>query len=129
MNFFKTDFVTCKPISSIEDLMQWPFECNNKNGCRQYKVEKLDLANEKEVEDQSRNKIIVCHDMKNNYLEDRFFQGFDEGTASYSFYHWNLIDMFIYFSHHFITIPPESWINAAHQNHCRMLGTFITVNN
>ncbi len=25
-----------------------------------------------------------------------------------------------------VTIPPESWINSAHTNNCRILGTFIT---
>lgn len=128
MNFFKTDFITCKPLSNIQDLLQWPFESNNKNGCREFKTEKLFLSDETDTHDQKRNQIIVCHDMKNNYLEDKFLQGFDQGIANYSFYHWNLIDIFIYFSHHFITIPPESWINCAHENNCRILGTFITVN-
>jgi mannosyl-glycoprotein endo-beta-N-acetylglucosaminidase len=63
--------------------------------------------------------------MKNNYLEDRYLQG-SNVADSYSFYHWNLIDTFIYFSHHFVTIPPESWTNAAHENNVRMLGTIIT---
>jgi mannosyl-glycoprotein endo-beta-N-acetylglucosaminidase len=129
MNFFKTDFISCKPISNLDDLFKWPFESNNKNGCRQFKTEKLLLPNEELSQNANRTKIIVCHDMKNNYLEDKFFQGFDQGAANYSFYHWNLIDIFIYFSHHFITIPPESWINAAHENNCRILGTFITVKN
>ena len=128
MNFFKTDFITCKPLSNIQDLLQWPFESNNKNGCREFKTEKLFFSDETDTHDQKRNQIIVCHDMKNNYLEDKFLQGFDQGIANYSFYHWNLIDIFIYFSHHFITIPPESWINCAHENNCRILGTFITVN-
>ena len=127
MNIFKTELISCKPISSLNDLFQWPFECNNKNGCREYKVEKLCIS-DVDDEDTTRKKILVCHDMRNNYLEDRYFQGSDEGATSFSFYHWNLIDMFIYFSHHFITIPPESWINAAHTNNCRMLGTIITVN-
>ena len=128
MNFFKTEFVSCKPISSMDDLLQWPFECNNKNGCREFQVEKLHISDDEN--DNTRQKIIVCHDMRNNYLEDKYFQGCcDQGATSYSFYHWNLIDMFIYFSHHFVTVPPESWINAAHENNCRMLGTIITVNN
>ena len=67
--------------------------------------------------------------MKNNYLEDKYFQGTTEEDLSkvgYTFTNWNLIDYFIYFSHHFITIPPESWINASHTNNVPMLATLIT---
>ncbi|KAK3091343.1 hypothetical protein FSP39_019132 [Pinctada imbricata] len=62
-------------------------------------------------------------------LEERtivvFPQGSDDPTA-YRFYHWQYIDMFIYFSHHFVTIPPSTWTNAAHRNGVQMLGTVIT---
>lgn len=34
---------------------------------------------------------------------------------TYRFVHWDLIDTFIYFSHHFVTIPPIAWIDIAHK--------------
>lgn len=34
---------------------------------------------------------------------------------TYRFMHWDLIDTFIYFSHHFVTIPPSAWISIAHK--------------
>ncbi|XP_014211240.1 cytosolic endo-beta-N-acetylglucosaminidase [Copidosoma floridanum] len=70
-------------------------------------------------------KTIVCHDMMGGYLEDKFIDGSNEHN-SYHFYHWNVIDTFIYFSHHFVTIPPFGWINAAHKHGVKVLGTLIT---
>lgn len=45
---------------------------------------------------------------------------------AYRFFQWSLIDAFIYFSHYLVTIPPVTWINAAHKNGVPVLGTFIT---
>lgn len=44
----------------------------------------------------------------------------------YTLRHWELVDIFVYFSHHRITIPPPCWTNAAHRNGVKVLGTFIT---
>ena len=38
---------------------------------------------------------------------------------------WQCVDTFIYFAHVLVTIPPVGWINAAHQNGAKILGTFI----
>ncbi|KAF9580926.1 hypothetical protein BGW38_002237, partial [Lunasporangiospora selenospora] len=59
------------------------------------------------------------------YAEDALPQGNDYERI-YSVQYWNYVDIFIYFSHNLITIPPPSWTNAAHRNGVRCLGTIIT---
>ena len=70
-------------------------------------------------------KILVCHDMMGGYTLDKYPQGVNV-TEDYHFYHWNLIEAFVYFSHNFITIPPATWTNAAHTNGVLSMGTIIT---
>ncbi|KAG0211755.1 hypothetical protein BGX33_004097 [Mortierella sp. NVP41] len=70
-------------------------------------------------------KVIVCHDMAGGYAEDASPQGNDY-CRIYSIQYWNHVDIFIYFSHYRITIPPPVWTNAAHRNGVRSLGTIIT---
>ena len=55
----------------------------------------------------------------------RFVQGY-RSCECYVIYHWQLIDIFVYFSHHFVTIPPPCWTNAAHTHGVPVLGTLIT---
>ncbi|CAL7935875.1 unnamed protein product [Xylocopa violacea] len=78
-----------------------------------------------EVDRESQPRTLLCHDMKGGYLEDRFING-SKSYDSYLFYHWSVIDTFVYFSHYFITIPPFGWINAAHNHGVKILGTIIT---
>ncbi|CAH1116019.1 unnamed protein product [Phaedon cochleariae] len=73
-------------------------------------------------------KTLICHDYKGGYLADKYlhFPGEEIIGNGYTFYNWSQVDIFVYFSHHFITIPPLSWINAAHKNGVKVLGTLIT---
>ncbi|XP_075725100.1 cytosolic endo-beta-N-acetylglucosaminidase isoform X2 [Rhipicephalus microplus] len=54
----------------------------------------------------------------------RFIYGTEEAQG-YRFHHWQVIDTFIYYSHHMVTIPPPGWITAAHKHAVKVLGTFI----
>jgi len=69
-------------------------------------------------------RTLVCHDMMGGYTEDRFIQPTNQD--GYSFVHWSGLDVFVYFSHHLVTIPPPGWINAAKLHGVAVLGTIIT---
>ncbi|PIN14587.1 Mannosyl-glycoprotein endo-beta-N-acetylglucosaminidase [Handroanthus impetiginosus] len=72
-----------------------------------------------------RPRILVCHDMKGGYTsDDKLVQGGTNPDA-YAIWHWYLIDVFVYFSHHLVTLPPPCWINAPHRHGVKVLGTFI----
>jgi len=47
--------------------------------------------------------MILCHDMKGGYLQDKTPGGFD--GLCIPDYVWPHISDFIYFSHNFVTIP------------------------
>ncbi|KAI6670183.1 hypothetical protein NL676_005068 [Syzygium grande] len=71
-----------------------------------------------------RPRILVCHDMEGGYVDDKWVQGGDNPDA-YAIWHWYLMDVFVYFSHNLVTLPPPCWTNAAHRHGVRVLGTFI----
>ncbi|XP_077184248.1 cytosolic endo-beta-N-acetylglucosaminidase isoform X2 [Paroedura picta] len=118
------DRQTSEPISfylaGLEELLSW-----NPSTDDAFNVSIEPLAKRQPPLDSNRPRTLVCHDMKGGYLEDRFIQG-SEVCDPFVFYHWCYIDIFVYFSHHTVTIPPVVWTNAAHRNGVLMLGTFIT---
>ncbi|CAN6992004.1 unnamed protein product [Brassica rapa subsp. trilocularis] len=72
-----------------------------------------------------RPRVLVCHDMKGGYVDDKWVQGC-ENDAGFAIWHWYLMDVFVYFSHSLVTIPPPCWTNTAHRHGVKVLGTFIT---
>ncbi|KAF2541841.1 hypothetical protein F2Q68_00032959 [Brassica cretica] len=73
----------------------------------------------------NRPRVLVCHDMKGGYVDDKWVQGC-ENDAGFAIWHWYLMDVFVYFSHSLVTIPPPCWTNTAHRHGVKVLGTFIT---
>lgn len=67
-----------------------------------------------------RRRLLVCHDMAGGYSDDKWIQGGDNVNA-YSIWHWHLIDVFVYFSHDLVTLPPVCWINTAHCHGVKVL--------
>lgn len=63
-----------------------------------------------------------CHSLKVPLIS-RFIQGAEVETP-YVFYHWHHIDIFNYFSHIMVTIPPAVWTNAAHKHGVLVLGDY-----
>ncbi|KAF3330467.1 cytosolic endo-beta-N-acetylglucosaminidase-like protein [Carex littledalei] len=72
-----------------------------------------------------RPRMLVCHDMKGGYTDDLWVQGGNNQDA-YAIWHWQLMDVFVYFSHDLVALPPPCWTNAAHTHGVKVLGTFIT---
>ncbi|XP_010543918.1 PREDICTED: cytosolic endo-beta-N-acetylglucosaminidase 1 [Tarenaya hassleriana] len=72
-----------------------------------------------------RPRILVCHDMKGGYVNDKWVQGC-ENDGGFAIWHWYLMDIFVYFSHSLVTLPPPCWVNTAHRHGVKVLGTFIT---
>ncbi|CAK1595706.1 unnamed protein product [Parnassius mnemosyne] len=70
-------------------------------------------------------KTLVCHDLANGYHDDSIIDGTNNHEA-YTFYNWGGIDIFCYFSHHLVTIPPLGWINVGHAHGVKVIGTLIT---
>lgn len=62
-----------------------------------------------------RPRNLVCHDMAGGYTDDKFVQGGANADA-FAIWHWYLIDVFVYFSHNLVTLPPPCWTNTAHRH-------------
>lgn len=123
-----------KPISSLEDLMNWsptsPGAITPAAPCRR--------RVQASVEDGPR--LLICHDMKGGYLPtdyehfavcNRLMKGASAlvpsvVNCSYTVSYWHHVDYFVYFSHNFVTVPPKEWISYAHREGVPALGTFIT---
>ena len=129
-----------KPVKSLDELWCWqpsyhqeslvPLERRNR---KTYQLNTKEIGKGmvydfvKTPDYQQPPKVMLCHDMKGGYIEDRLNEGcYDLTEEPYRFVHWSLIDSFVYFSHHLITIPPVGWIQAAHRNGVEILGTIIT---
>ncbi|CAF0757136.1 unnamed protein product [Adineta ricciae] len=107
----------CSPIRTLSDLFNLSSSClTSRLKCSQL-VSRYTSP---------RQKILLCHDMKGGYLEDKHTQGCQTDESCYRFFRWHLIDMFVYFAHELVTIPPVVWIDCAHKNGVQILGTFIT---
>ncbi|GAV52309.1 hypothetical protein ZYGR_0AG03000 [Zygosaccharomyces rouxii] len=76
-----------------------------------------------------KTEITVCHDFKGGYQSghDLYTDGQYgiESCTPYSLRYPEVVDKFIYFSHHCITIPPAPWTNYLHRHSIPVLGTLI----
>ncbi|XP_046677910.1 cytosolic endo-beta-N-acetylglucosaminidase 1 [Homalodisca vitripennis] len=132
----------CLPITDINLVLSW--KCDNTCWIHKHDVvtlknrsgylntgsvldvrRKEDLYSEYKFSSSLVPRTIFCHDFKGGYLEDRFCTG-SSNIDTYRFFNWAAIDLFIYFSHKLVTIPPQGWLNAGHIHGVPVLGTLIT---
>uniref|UniRef100_A0A3B5KFC4 Cytosolic endo-beta-N-acetylglucosaminidase n=1 Tax=Takifugu rubripes TaxID=31033 RepID=A0A3B5KFC4_TAKRU len=105
-------------LQTLEELLSW-------NEANPFNVAAVPLVPREPPLDGCKHRTLVSHDMMGGYLDDRFIQG-TYAESPYAFYHWQYIDIFNYFTHNMVTIPPAMWTNAAHKHGVLVLGTFIT---
>jgi mannosyl-glycoprotein endo-beta-N-acetylglucosaminidase len=65
---------------------------------------------------QQQPQLLVCHDMMGGYLPVEVSLSGAAGCGQYRLWHWDCMDVFCYFSHHMVSIPPKGWIHAAHKH-------------
>ncbi len=71
-------------------------------------------------------RVLFCHDLLGGYTTgDELAQGTDGSLRGYAFAHWPLVDVFVYFSHQRLSVPPASWLEAAHRHGVPVLATLI----
>ncbi|KII69438.1 Cytosolic endo-beta-N-acetylglucosaminidase [Thelohanellus kitauei] len=114
MNTSKTPISA--PIKTLEEMLNW--ECKPEDIKRQSFISICHTIPEKQP------RVMICHDMMNGYHDDRFDQGADNFDA-FSFWNWLNIDVFVYFSHCMLSIPPFTWRVAAHRHNRLILATLI----
>ncbi|XP_061557621.1 cytosolic endo-beta-N-acetylglucosaminidase isoform X2 [Phycodurus eques] len=118
------DADTTEPIScslqTLDELFSW-----KQTEAYPFNVAVVPLAAREPALSSCLHRTLVSHDMMGGYLDDRFVQG-TAAEAPYAFYHWQHIDIFNYFTHNLVSIPPAVWTNAAHKHGVLVLGTFIT---
>ncbi|KAF8426601.1 glycosyl hydrolase family 85-domain-containing protein [Tirmania nivea] len=69
--------------------------------------------------------LLVCHDFKGGYLAHEAAQGIASSETVYTCEYLQYIDIFVYFSHKRVVVPPASWTNLMHKNGVKILGTFL----
>ncbi|XP_052872256.1 cytosolic endo-beta-N-acetylglucosaminidase [Anopheles cruzii] len=136
-----SEYSVCKPIPTLEALLEFNIQphlwknlvepiaprSQSRNLGERYQVIDFDAGPVEYVANQSRPQVLLCHDFKGNYLNDKYINGVQgEGQwVDYRFYNWAAIDIFCYFSHKFVTIPTLQWLNCAHKNGVKVIGTII----
>lgn len=127
----------CAPIRSIDDLLAWTPPAED----AAHRLSHWPWV----VRRRSRPsgfapRMLVCHDFKGGYhQEDQATFTVSTGAQpsasttappppwnAYTFHAWDHTDMFVYFSHARISIPPIDWVTAGHRHGVPVLGTFIT---
>jgi mannosyl-glycoprotein endo-beta-N-acetylglucosaminidase len=116
------------PLTTLHALLQWEPKHEYVSRALYVPSERLDRRQRVAggSDDSDVTKILCCHDMMGGYLDDRHVMGVRRNADGYTFRHWQCIDGFVYFSHHFVTVPPPCWVNAGHRHGCPVYGTIIT---
>jgi len=108
-SFYEAYFA--RPLRSLQEVELWE------------PCDKVNICQVPFVEYPTKRELLVCHDCGQNYKIDKKHNNLE---CTYKFYQWGRTNIFVYFSHSRVTIPPAGWTEWAHRNGSRCLGTFIT---
>lgn len=75
--------------------------------------------------DGPKTKLLLCHDYKGGYHDYESVRPAPLDSELYSCRYLQFVDIFIYFSHKLVCIPPPTWTNALHRNGVKVLGTLL----
>lgn len=76
-------------------------------------------------------RLLLCHDFRGGYpqweanADGVVANDCPKDTDVWRFNHWAYVDIFVYFSHYCVTIPPVGYVQAAHRHGSLVLGTLI----
>lgn len=107
-----SDAPRAAPLTTVEELLSWA-PGSGGTGCRTHVP--LHIPDHVAEQRRRRPQLLVCHDMMNGYHDDALLQGCQD-PGFYRIWHWHCIDVFVYFSHHLVTVPPPGWCDVAHRN-------------
>ncbi|KAI8087826.1 endo-b-N-acetylglucosaminidase [Gilbertella persicaria] len=105
-------------LESMKELYDWKPSDNDRFHVASVPIQTRNLAMD------TRPRLLLTHDMAGGYKKDAQVQG-SHYKEIYYIQDWHLVDIFNYFSHKRVSIPPVNWINACHRNGVKCLGTFL----
>ncbi|CAG9332590.1 unnamed protein product [Blepharisma stoltei] len=105
--------LSSRPFHSLEEFLHW--KATDKMNASRIPLKKHSPTHERE--------LCICHDMGSNYKIDKRQNSME---CTFKYYQWARTNIFIYFSHSRVTIPPPGWTEWAHRNGAKCLGTLIT---
>lgn len=127
---YENDTISSIKFSNLDEIEEW-YKKEVKSPLDSFRIPRESYTNYTRTRESEKgdSKVLVCHDFKGNYVENE-----DENPLGYfphpSGQHYfiqypSLVDLFIYFSHHRVTVPSVSWINSLHRQGIPVLGTLI----
>ena len=69
--------------------------------------------------------VLLCHDYSGGYHDYESIRPNLLEDEPYSCHYLQYVDVFVYFSHKLVCVPPPTWTNTMHRNGVKVLGTFI----
>lgn len=76
-------------------------------------------------EDIGKANVLLCHDYAGNYHEYESILQPEVSEEMYACEYLQSVELFVYFSHKLVCVPPPTWTNTLHRNGVKVLGTII----